>query len=293
MIRSQPSRLAEHLAKTVRRTRHRYCKRLARCRDKVSQTAVHDVRVETRRVLVLLELLCRLGFFKSQNKLSQTVRKRLKAFGDLRDVQVELELLNPFWTQFPQAIGFKTVLERREEKLTSKLSAKIREPKFASVNDDLKRVEKQIARSAALGSVMLSEARAALGAVFQEVELLREQVRGDDPASIHQMRVAFKRFRYLNELLQPVLRGITDPLLARMKEYQQSAGAVQDLEVLIGRLAREVKHRKLNPAKIRDLRAELLRLRKQAIEKFLRRADDFRQFQTFRLPESRKKKRSS
>jgi CHAD domain-containing protein len=292
MSRSQPTPLAEHLAKTIRKARHRYCKRLARCRRKLSQRAVHDLRVETRRILVLLELLCRLGFFKSQNQLSKTVRKRLKAFGDLRDVQVELELLNPFWARFPNAIAFKTLLERREEKLAAKLSAKIGEPKFAAINEDLKRVEKRICKSAAFQTVTLSKARDVLGAVFCEVEALREQVRREDPTSIHQMRVAFKRFRYLNELLQPALRGITDPLLARMKDYQQIAGAVQDFEVLIGRLAREVKHRKLNPAKIRDLRAELLQKRKQAVEKFLQRVDDFKQFPTFRLPEPLKKIRS-
>ena len=292
MSRSQPTPLAEHLAKTLRKARHRYGKRLARCRRKLCKSAVHDLRVEMRRILVLLELLCRLGFFKSQNQLSKTVCKRLKAFGDLRDVQVERERLNPFWARFPQAIAFKTLLERREEKLTTKLNAKISEPKFACVNEDLKRVEKRICKSAAFQTVTLSKARASLAAVFREVEALREQARGNDPASIHQMRVAFKRFRYLNELLQPVLRGITDPLLARMKDYQRSAGAVQDWEVLIGRLAREVKHRKLNPAKIRDLRAELLQKRKQAIENFLQRVDDFKQFQTFQLPEPLKKIRS-
>jgi CHAD domain-containing protein len=267
---------------TVRQARHRYCKRLARCKKDVSKTAVHDLRVEMRRILVLLELLCGLGFFKSQNKLSRTVEKRLKSFGNLRDAQAGLELLNPYWARFPKAGHFKTLLERREKKLKAKLCARIQEPKFTTMNGELKRIEKRIARSAAIRTATLAEARSALGEVFHQVELLREQVRAEDPASIHQMRVAFKRFRYLNELLQGVLRGITAPRLARMKEYQQTAGAVQDLEVLLERLAREVRHRRLDPATIRDLRAELLRERKQAIETFLRRVDDFRQFQTSR-----------
>ena len=48
-----PPKLAIHLAESVRSARRRYRKRLARCQEKFSEKAVHDLRIDTRRILSL------------------------------------------------------------------------------------------------------------------------------------------------------------------------------------------------------------------------------------------------
>jgi hypothetical protein len=53
--------LALHLAERARALRRRYRKRLERCRKRYSESAVHELRIDTRRLLTLLDLLDALG----------------------------------------------------------------------------------------------------------------------------------------------------------------------------------------------------------------------------------------
>lgn len=56
--------------------------------------------------------------------------------------------------------------------------------------------------------------------------------------TIHRTRVAFKKFRYMVEALQPLLAGITAERLAAMRDYQAMMGEVRDTEVFLTRLDR-------------------------------------------------------
>jgi CHAD domain-containing protein len=276
-----PSELAIHLAGNIRVARRRYRKRLARCQKKFSETAVHDLRVETRRVLALLDLLEALHPSISTLKLAKSFKQRLEVFGDLRDTQVQLRLLKPRWDDFPEAHGLKTFLQRREKKIIARLADEIKATRYARLNRRLKEIEKSL-RARARGPVRTTgatPAAAALRKPFARVLALRRQVRPSDAATIHELRVAFKRFRYMSELLQPLLPKLTAKRLDRMKDWQDAAGEIQDLEVLLALLARVVKDRKLNPAALRNLRTELSRRRRQTIESFLARIDDLLEFQ--------------
>ena len=102
-----PAELARHLAESVRAARRRYRKRLARCQDKFSENAVHELRIETRRILALLDLLEALRCAAPLKKLRKTFKRRLDAFDDLRDTHVQQVLLKPLWKDFPEARPLK------------------------------------------------------------------------------------------------------------------------------------------------------------------------------------------
>jgi CHAD domain-containing protein len=275
-----PPPLGKHLVKIVREARTRYRKRLAKCRKKHSERAVHALRVETRRVLALFDLVDKLGLNGPSEKVSRHLARRLKTFGPLRDSQVQLQMLDPLWPRFPEARGLKILLERREEKLAAKLAGKIKKMKGSSLNRRLKKIEDAL-RKADLKkkiSATTTDAGSVLGNAFRRVKQLQAQVRPDDAASIHRMRVGFKRFRYLSELLKPLIPAMTATRLKRMKAYQDSAGDIQDLEVLLLRMARSIRDRKLNPAAVRDLRQELLRRKSIVIASFLERIDELDSF---------------
>src|SRR5215510_8859246 len=97
-----PGRLAVHLAGSVRAARRRYRKRLVRCQKKFSESAVHELRVEARRILALLDLLDAVHFGDSLRKLAKNFKRRLDAFDDLRDTHVQRRLLQPLWRDFPE-----------------------------------------------------------------------------------------------------------------------------------------------------------------------------------------------
>jgi CHAD domain-containing protein len=273
------SPLQLHLADSLHQARRRYRKRLERCQKEFSEKSVHDLRVATRRLLALLDLLKALKCSQISDKPAKNLKKRLDQFGELRDAQVQLELLEPLWTRFPEADGLKAILQRREKKLTTRLSGKIGSAKTTQLSHRLKAIEKCVRKCRLGGRPVLDDVTPALQGAFQRVLNLRQQVQPGNVASVHRLRIAFKRFRYLNEWLQPVLPQITDRHLERMKEYQSLAGAVQDLEVLLIRLARTVRDRKMNPLALRELRNELLQRKRQALDSFMTRIDDLLKFQ--------------
>jgi len=279
MTRNYSTTLAAYLPERIRESRHRYHQRLKRCQKKFSVAAVHDLRVETRRILALLHLLEALGSIEPPKKLIKRFKKRLDIFDDLRDTQVQLRLLKPLWTTFPEAEPFRKFLSRREEKLISRLARKINLIKYARLNRQLKSIEKALRNGTKPAATGLSSARAVFQESFHRVAVLRRGVRIHEPATIHRLRVGFKRFRYTAELLQPLIPEITKQQLAQMKEYQAAAGDIQDLEVLLRCMGQVVKGRKLNPNALRNLRSELLRQKQDATDFFVDRMDDLFKFQ--------------
>lgn len=267
-----PAHPATQLADAVRRLRRSYRKRLARCKEEFSEKAVHDLRVETRRTLALLELLRSFAPRTGVQKLTHSFEKRLKAFGELRDVHVQQRLLKPLWSRFPEARALKSLLDRREEKLAAKLNRRIKSLEFAKLNRRLKELQNVVDRKHKTVSAIAfrSQVAGVLEKAYRSVSALRRKVREDQSATVHQLRIAFKRFRYLSELLRPVIPGIRDSRLVRMKRFQQEAGEIQDLEVLLMRTAHSVKRRKISPVNLRNLRHELQRRKAAATAAFLK-----------------------
>jgi CHAD domain-containing protein len=276
-----PAELARHLAESVREARRRYRKRLNRCQKRFSEKAVHNLRIETRRILALLDLLEGLHFSEPLKKLRKTFKKRLDAFDDLRDTHVQLDLLKPLWPDFPEASGLKKCLCKCEKRLVPKLSRKVRTMKGGRLNRQLKQVEKALRQcgNSPAGGRSDSLAQTFLGNVFRRVLALRRGIRRNKPATIHRMRVAFKRFRYTVELLQPFAPQFTPERLDRMKDFQAAAGNIQDLAVLLARLDQYVKCGELPLKDMRSLRTELLRQERQAINSFMSRIGELMKFE--------------
>jgi CHAD domain-containing protein len=122
-------------------------------------------------------------------------------------------------------------------------------------------------------------AQTLLGGAFRRVVILRRQIKRNQPATIHHMRVAFKRFRYTAELLQPFLPHFTPERLARMKDFQTAAGNIQDVVVLLARLDKDIKSQELDSACIKNLRGELLHHERRAINSFMERIDELMDFE--------------
>ena len=276
-----PPKLALHLAESVRTVRRRYRKRLARCQEKFSEKAVHDLRTETRRILALLDLLEAFRFEESLKKLRKAFKKRLDAFDDLRDTHVQLVLLKPMWKKFPEAADFKKHLCKCEKRLEAQMSREICRTKSGYLNRCLKELQKSLCDCAEHPPTgrSTSLAQTLLGGAYRKVVILKRQIRRNQPATIHRLRVAFKRFRYTAELLQPFLPHFTEERLERMKDFQAAAGNIQDVAVLLERLTAEIKSGKVKPAWVKNLRGELLRLERRAIDSFMDRIEELKNFE--------------
>ncbi len=276
-----PPKLAGHLAESVRTARRRYRKRLACCQKKFSEKAVHDLRIETRRILALIDLLEALHFQDSLAKLRKTFKKRLDSFDDLRDTHVQRVLLKPLWPKFPEARDFNKHLCKCEKQLECDVSRKVKNIKSGGLNRKLKEIEKSLRQCAANPPTGegVSQSQFLLGAAFRRVVVLRRLIRRSKPATIHRMRVAFKRFRYTAELLQPFVPSFTEKRLERMKDFQGAAGDIQDVAVLLGRIENETKNGDITAACVKNLRGELIRVEREAINALMKRIDELKDFE--------------
>ena len=136
---------------------------------------------------------------------------------------------------FPELQGFHAFLLTRERKLVRRLSADVKTVKT-------RKVEKAIGAALEELEVCLdtpemqqekrTEAIGAVEAAFNRVVERKQVIDPADSASIHRMRVAFKKFRYMVESLAPLLRRVTSRQLKAMNTFQGLMGDIQDAEVL-------------------------------------------------------------
>jgi CHAD domain-containing protein len=273
--------LATSLASRVKAERRRYRKRLELGQREFSKKAVHDLRVETRRLLALLEVLLALHFPGPLKKIRKVFKKRLDAFRELRDTHVQLTLLKPLCRDFPEARELDALLGRRERRLTDELRKEVRATKRGHWKRRLKTVEKELRDSAGkmAGEATRLAILASVGEAFDQVVALRQRIRPDRTATIHRTRLAFKRFRYMCELLGPYLSELKAEDLGRMREYQTMMGNIQDIVVLLAVVRRAVADKEISGRAIAPLRRELLRRRRELTDIYLTAADRLFEFE--------------
>jgi CHAD domain-containing protein len=270
----------KHLADSLHAQWRRYRKRLRRCQVRFSEEAVHDSRVETRRLLATVELL---GAFISQSEIKKArraLKHHLDTFDQLRDTQVQLVYVSRMTRAFPAARAFRNWLLRREARFTRETRRAIKHIKTGRLGRRVAAFEAQIRhernrrpRARAFDALLREMDRA-----FARVAQLSRRVKAADTATIHRTRVAFKRFRYMVEALSPLLPAVTDEHRRAMHGYQSMMGDIQDVEVLLAALDKFTRSGEIDLKPARQLRNEFLRRRKWLIRVCLNAADKLRQF---------------
>jgi len=276
-----PAELARHLAQLLKRTRHRYSRRLARCQAEFSEAAVHALRVETRRALALLDLVQALEAGGPLKKSRKDLKRRLDAFDELRDAQVGLLIVKARLGKFPGAAEFESFLREREGSLVAHLRGEIKALKPGRVGRMLKSLEADVAAAcgaSAEPATVRSAVALPLGAAFQRVATLSQRARFANPEAIHRTRIAFKSFRYLCELLQPLLPWLTARHVREMHAWQTRMGDIQDVKVLLAGMQRAVKHGEVSFQAVEKLHAALARRQVILANQFVRTAGRLERF---------------
>jgi CHAD domain-containing protein len=280
IVGKEPPDVLKHLAVSLSTGWKRYRKRLKRCQASFSEEAVHDSRVETRRLLSTIELL---GAFMPESDLKKArraLKHHLDTFDQLRDTQVQLDYIGRMEKAFPAARSFRDWLQKRETKFTHETRRTVKRIKtkrtgrrIVAFQKEIQLRHKQTTCAAAFDTVQQAMNRA-----FARVAQLCRRVQAADTATIHRTRIAFKRFRYMVEALSPLLPAVTDEHCRAMRGYQSMMGDIQDVEVLLGALGKFVRRKEIRLQSARQLREELLRRRQWLIRVYLNAAGRLRQF---------------
>jgi len=232
---STPIDAAQLLLVSLDKRWDKYKFELERCRNEFSNEAVRALRVATRRMLALVQLLHMLNPRPRLQKVGRTFKDQLDGFDELRDTQVMLAEISETIQEIPTLQPFQEYLQKSEERLLRSVKKKFKQIKLSSTAERILKTRETL-EVQTIENISVRMLQAA-----DDAFLLTNQrlgwVNSSDSATIHSVRLAFKKFRYLLEIIHPVLENFPQENLKRMNDYQGAMGEIQDIEILLQTLA--------------------------------------------------------
>lgn len=210
-----------------------YRARFKACRSQPSEMAVHDLRVAARRLLGALDIIRALKPRPRGRKIRTRVKSVLDALDDLRDVQVMLLELSKTPESIAQPTSFVEQLQRREKRLLRRADKQFESSRPSAIR---KRARKIRATLQKRSQGQEGTALAAVDQLFRKAAATAAQVKEPDPVSVHQARIAFKKFRYAAEIVEPFLPSYPSDQFSRMHAYQSRLGDIRDMDILLAAL---------------------------------------------------------
>ena len=195
-----------------------------------SEQDIHDKRVTLRRIFPVL------AAFRVKPSKVKNGEKAFKLFGQLRDIQVQilkLESVEPS----TETADYLEYLKAIESKTSDKVIRFCK--KKALVFPSIKK-KPQVVKSK-----IYKKANESLTKLIKKIQ----DRRTDYACDIHKIRIEFKKFRYVAEILLTI-ENADDARLERIKDYQDLLGEIQDYEILMDGIKRFYKKRKLNSGEI-------------------------------------------
>ena len=203
-----------------------------RCKTEFSEEAVHDLRIASRRFLVMVDLLRAVLPNLHLKKIQETIKEQLDSLDELRDTQIMLAEFSDNIDTLPQLAPLIVFLKKKEKRLLGIAGRDVRELKIGFIATQINNLIEKLAEPAA-GDDLSSRLLAVVDEASEKVRLRKERVDPSQPFTIHRVRIAFKKFRYLLEIINPIIPGYPESLFKAMHSYQASMGEIQDLEVIL------------------------------------------------------------
>ena len=251
---------------------------VAQSRRRPTEKAIHDLRVSTRRLIATLEIVRTILPGGPPSKIRRQLKRHLRAFSALRDLQVQMIAVRNLAIRFPALRPFLTVLVVRERLLLRQARREILAIRMQAMEQELATVENQLETLLA-DPIMRDASRqvvlGTLGRSFSRAATLKAGAMSGKTNRIHRFRITFKRYRYTVEALQPLLPGARQKMLKAMNRYQTRMGGIQDVEVLIGMInAFARRHSRAAPVQFLRLKVHLMNRRKELIAQFIASANE-------------------
>ena len=270
------------LSQALEERRQQFFRQLARMRRRPTEPAIHDFRVALRRLIAALDLAGAVNSGCRITGVRRILRKGLKQFNALRDVHIGLLAMKGLSRTAPAVRSYVGSLRSRERVLLGRCMTYLRsmdvqeiERECAVVQQGLLVMSTEPAFDAAASPIAMGF----LAEAFAKALHLKRAVTAADPASVHRLRVAFKKVRYAAEILAPLLPWMTRTRRKWMQSYQTLMGDVQDVEVMIAGVGRFAARQSMrNRVSVLPLQQELARQKRERVEAFMRRAGELEGF---------------
>lgn len=206
-----------------------YRSELKHCRDEFSNEAVHDLRVTARRLAALLRLLHSLAPRPRLQKTIRILKEQLDELDDLRDTQVILAEISEAIQDLPGLAAFQKRQRRQEDKLLRDVRKQVKRFSNKELARRIRRIHDSLENETE--DDQTSEILRAVDDAFLTAMQRLTAVDLARPSTIHGVRIAFRTFRYMVEMICPLLPDFPETNLKSMHDYQSLMGEVQDAEV--------------------------------------------------------------
>jgi CHAD domain-containing protein len=210
-----------------------YRTELKHCRAEFSNEAVHDLRSAARRMLACLWLLNSISPRPLLQKLNRAFKNQLDEFDDLRDTQVVLAEISETVDELPQLQVFQGYLQESERHLLKILRKKLKVIDLFDVSRRIRRLREALKTETDAKSDLVSQVLQVVDEAFLVTKQRQHWIIPAQANTIHRVRVAFKTFRYMVEIINPLLPDFPPRNLEQMHEYQSMMGEIQDIEVIL------------------------------------------------------------
>lgn len=238
------------LGAALRRGLRRHAVLRRRCVAQGSPRAVHQLRVETRRLLALADLIGAVGG-GATDKLRRSLRRCLRDTAKARDAVVQLKQVEERIASEPALRPFRARLRRGVKRAVRAMRDRLRHG-----GKKLRRRGRSLAGAAGASGAGGAAAPAVVRTVQATFATARSANRDAQRATTqtHRARLALKRLRYLAEALRVWVPGITAAWLEQLRRRQHRTGEIHDLQVLADCLARYVARRPGQQIRLRRVR---------------------------------------
>lgn len=220
---------------TLRDRSEKFGLELKNCRTEFSEAAVHDLRVATRRLLASLGLARALDPHPRLQKVRRLMKNQIDELDGLRDCQVMLVEVAESLEEHPELAFIHEHLLGREKRLLRKARRQVKDFELPALRKLMKKIEAGLEEHLVgpdVGGELLGAVDNAYAIALQRYG----QIDAAQPATIHRLRLAFKKFRYMLEIVHPALPDFPQGQLKHMHDYQSLMGEVQDAESFLGLL---------------------------------------------------------
>lgn len=242
---------------------------------------MHELRIETRRLLALLNSLRALLGNDAVKPPRKYLTKLFHRFAKLRDTHVLLLSVKESMTKYPSLKAFRNSLTKREQRAGKRLGKTLADIHAGHLTKLLGRTRKALKTALAKTDVRTLRRLSSKSAsdAFAVVSASARGCEANDIATIHAMRIAFKEFRYLVDMLDPALPLVNAGHHDAMHAYQSRMGEIQDDDIMLDALDAFKRKKPKSAAILHPFRSEILRRRATSVRSVL---ENRRQLAAFR-----------
>lgn len=208
---------------------------------------------------------------ESAKNIRSILKRQVKTFSPLRDVQTQILQTHKLTTKYPVLYDYFHSLIKSEEKLVKEAPGKVSAFRTDELDYNFDQFLAEIPRSLKEKSLDYSDLFDIAQKLYDKVLKKHKKSTRDDLESLHKTRLAFKKFRYVMEILKRKA-GLRKPDFKTMKAFQTRLGNIQDIRVYLENLnefiEKEAKNEKNYQPVIDDLLAEQSKIIDEYYERF-------------------------